>query len=33
MPLSRQVAIRIGPDGLTSDEADACIEAVRRAGR
>ena len=33
MPLNRQVAIRIGPDGLTPAEADACIEAVRRAGR
>jgi len=33
MPLNRQVAIRIGPDGLTPAEADACMEAVRRAGR
>ena len=33
MPLSRQVAIRIGADGLTEDEAKRCLEIIRSAGR
>jgi hypothetical protein len=32
MPLNRQVAIRIGPDALTMDEAKRCLEAVKAHG-
>jgi preprotein translocase subunit SecD len=33
MPLSRQVAIRIGPDGITDAEAKRCLEIVRAGTR
>jgi hypothetical protein len=32
IPLNRQVAIRIGPDALTQDEAKRCLEAVKAQG-
>ncbi len=32
MPLNRQVAIRIGPDALTQDEARRCLDAVKAHG-
>jgi hypothetical protein len=32
MPLNRQVAIRIGPDALTQDEAKRCLQAVKEQG-
>jgi hypothetical protein len=33
MPYGRQVAVRIGPNGLTEDEAERCIKEVKRIGR
>ena len=33
MPLSRQVAIRIGAGGLTEDEAKHCLDVVKSAPR
>lgn len=33
MPLSRQVSIRVGPDGITEAEAKYCLQAVKDAGR
>jgi len=33
MPYGRQVAVRIGPNGLTEDEAKRCIDEVKRLGR
>ena len=32
LPLNRQVSVRIGRDALSKDEAERCIEAVRRQG-
>jgi hypothetical protein len=33
MPLNRQLSIRIGPDGITEDEAKRCLEVVRAQKR
>jgi hypothetical protein len=33
MPLNRQLSIRIGPDGITEDEAKRCLDVVRAQKR
>lgn len=33
MPYGRQVAVRIGPNGLSEEEAKRCIDEVKRLGR